>query len=175
MDFRQSRMLVPWWAELSNLWSSKAEKCRKKVGNTFPNSCSLGVSTPYLGTFSDDRLLEWLSGRFTPDIWDIVRPTRVDDVDAAAAAAAAAAAPLLTAASFVLRPEPFNATSESSTRSEGKSNSCCLSAIAKKKNTSSKHGSLVRYWHCTNTDTSISIRAVIFFYLKTKIFTFFSI
>lgn len=120
---------------------------------TLPSSCSLGVSTPYLATFSEVTLFEWLSGLLMPDMCDIARPTWLDDDDEAEEA------PVLDDKLPVAKavddddattPDPVSepslppslvlrgvvdkrAVSESSTRSDGKSNSCCLSVEAQRK------------------------------------------
>lgn len=124
---------------------------------TLPSSCSLGVSTPYLATFSEVTLFEWLSGLLMPDMCDMARPTWLDDGDDDEAEEA----PLLADRAATVpetkvvdeddatTPDPASepslppsclalrgvvdkrADSESSTRSDGKSNSCCLSISTK--------------------------------------------
>lgn len=112
---------------------------------TLPSSCSLGVSTPYLATFSEVvTLLEWLSGRLTPEMCDMARPTWLPDVDADGWTETAdddEDPPVLATkevaeeevASLALPRDAAEAlaASESSTRKDGKSSSCCLSTIKK--------------------------------------------
>ena len=125
--------------------------------HNFPSSCSLAVSTPYLATFSEVvTLFEWLNGLLMPDMCDMARPTWLGDVDDDAAEVPLLADNATTVPDDdvvddddVTIPDPANvkpslppsldfrgpeadkrafSVSESSTRSEGKSNSCCLSA-----------------------------------------------
>lgn len=84
---------------------------------TLPSSSSCDVSTPWSGTRSPVKLFVCVSGRLTPLMWDI------------------AAGPLWTLSFFLAARAsvlPAAATA-SSIRREGKSSSCCLSAIRKLK------------------------------------------
>ena len=127
---------------------------------TLPSSCSFGVSTPYLATFSEETLFEWLSGLLTPDMCDMVRPTWLDVADGVAEDAPLladrATVPEAKAAVAVdddTVPEPSLppslvlrgvvnkrvADSESSTRNDGKSNSCCLSMERRRRKRENKN------------------------------------
>lgn len=124
---------------------------------TLPSSGSLGVSTPYLATLSvPAKLFVWLKGRLIPEMWDMVRPTRVvllllldeelivpDDTATTAVddppetfllaeEEEVGGASLIDGPVLFLEAAEARAASESSTRSEGRSSSCCLSFIIKK-------------------------------------------
>lgn len=89
-------------------------KC-KNFQLTSPNSSSNLVSTPYLGNFSPVKLFAWHSGLLTPEMWDIW-----------------GAPPWSGTAFFFFVLLLVSTLFTSSVRSDGKSNSCCLSAKKKK-------------------------------------------
>lgn len=100
-----------------------------------PSSFSLGVSTPNVGKRSPVKLLVCDRGRFTPLICDMGGP-RGDR--------------LRGYGCCWLVVCKFEWSGFSSTRSEGKSNSCCLSAMSKAK----PNGLIIHIWYIKYTSHS---------------------
>lgn len=99
-----------------NIWMPHVSSSPRRV----PSSFSLGVSTPKVGRRSPVKLLVCERGRFTPLICDMGGPR--GERQRLPAAPPAGCCPPVPPAAVAAACSGF-----SSTRSDGRSNSCCLS------------------------------------------------